>query len=302
MQKNEQITVIVPDQKGIEALAAIPGIKVVMVQPDLPVPAEAQEAKVLVVGPSERQYEVDNVLRQISQLPQLKLLQTLGQGVEQWDSLLPPTLTIATARGAHGGSTAEWVLAVLLSLTRDLPEYMRDQRNRLWAGHRTCTLANASVLVYGAGDLGRNVESRLLPFGARVQLVGTHSRDEVIDLAAAQLLLPEADAVIMALPLTPSTQSLVDKDFLALLRDGAIFINAGRGGLLDQASLLEELRNNRLRAALDVMSPEPLPSDSELWDAPGLILTPHIGGNTTGADTRAWQIATEQIRAYIYDH
>ena len=298
MEHSQPIRVIVPETKGVTALAGISGVHTVLVETGHPIPDSAKNAAILVVGPAEQQAEVDDALQQISQLPHLKLLQTLGQGIEQWDGLLPPQLQISTARGAHGGSAAELVLTTLLALVRDLPRYLKNQQLKQWDGQRSRTIQNSNVLVYGAGDLGQNIRSRLLPFGARVTLVGADSHDDVIDIAAAQNLLPTADAVIMALPLTPATRHIVDAEFLALLRDAAIIINIGRGGLVDNIALSNELRNGRLQAALDVVTPEPLPADSPLWDAPGLILTPHIGGNTDGADDRAWAVAAKQIRAF----
>jgi phosphoglycerate dehydrogenase-like enzyme len=300
MGNNIPHIVIVPDSKGVEALAGIKDIKVLMIEPNKPIPTSANTATVLVVGPAEKQNEVDNALRQINQLPEIKLLQTLGQGIEQWEGLLPSDLTVSTARGAHGGSTAEWVVAALLSLTRELPLYIKNQQLHLWRGHRTRTLQSAHIIVYGAGDLGQNVRSRLLPFGTEITMVGTHSRDNVIDIVTAYALLPTVDAVIMALPLNTETRNIVDADFLGSLCDGAIFINAGRGGLVDNEALLKELHSGRIVAALDVVTPEPLPPSSLMWDAPGLLLTPHIGGNTTGADDRAWKIASERINSFLH--
>lgn len=295
MNEPAPLKVIVPDKKGIEALASIPGVEAILVEPTQSIPATASNADILVVGPAEQQHEVDAALKQISQLPNLKLLQTLGQGVEQWEGVLPPNVTVSTARGAHGGSTAELVVATLLALVRDLPCYIKNQHQHLWEGRQARTLQKMNIFIYGSGDVGQNIQRRLLPFGAQLTMVGTHSRDDVVDVATARTLLPTAGAVIMALPLTSVTQYIVDADFLALLPAGAIVINAGRGGLVDHAALLKELNNGRLQAALDVVTPEPLPTDDALWDAPGLLLTPHVGGNTIGADDRAWDMASRQI-------
>lgn len=299
MELNMETKVIVLEQKGIEALAGIRGIETIYVEQGQDIPTSAKAAEILVVGPAEQQHEIDDALRLIKQLPHIKLLQTLGQGIEQWDGLLPQGLTLLTARGAHGGSTAELVVATALSLIRDLPQYMSNQKAHLWQGSRSRTLLNMKVLIYGAGDVGRNVQSRLKPFGAKVIMVGTHTKDDVIDTATAEGELPNADMVIMVLPLTNDTHHFVNAAFLAKLKDGAIVANGGRGGLIDNEALLRELHSGRLQAALDVVTPEPLRADDALWDMPGLLLTPHVGGNTVGADDRAWQMASRQITTFL---
>jgi phosphoglycerate dehydrogenase-like enzyme len=109
-------------------------------------------------------------------------------------------------------------------------------------------------------------------------------------------LLPEADAVILLTPLTDATRTLVDAAFLARMRDGALFVNAGRGASVDTDALLAELVSGRLRAVLDVVEPEPLPGDHPLWDAPGLLaLTSHQAGDSEAADERAAALAAEQL-------
>ncbi len=291
------LLVVVPEEQGERALAGVAGVATVRVAPDAPVPAAARDAQVLVVGPAESPAEVDAALAQVRQLPQLRLLVTLGQGTDQFDGALPPGLALATARGAHGGSTAEWVVAAVLALVRELPALLDQQRDHRWAARATGTLLGARALVLGAGDLGGGVRERLLPFGVEVTVAGRRARDGVVDLQRARELLPRTDVLVVVLPLSAETRHVVDADVLAALPDGAVVVNAGRGPLVDTAALLAELRSGRLRAALDVTDPEPLPADHPLWDAPGLLLTPHVGGSTAGSGDRAWAVAAEQVAA-----
>ncbi|TNM68533.1 phosphoglycerate dehydrogenase [Streptomyces sp. NP160] len=292
----QQPLVVVPEAEGVAALSTA-GVRAVVVAPDADVPAEARGASVLVVGPAESAAEVEAALAQVAQLPDLKLLVSLGQGSEQWGDL-PMSVSIATARGAHGGSTAEWVVAAVLAQLRLLPEHLEAQREHRWGGRQARTLMRSEVLVLGAGDLGENVRARLLPFGASVTVAARSARDGVVSMEAARELLGSTDVLVVVLPLTDATRHVVDAELLAALPDGALVVNAGRGPLVDTSALLAELQSGRLLAALDVTDPEPLPADHPLWDAPGLLLTPHVAGNTEGAGERAWTQVAEQVSAY----
>lgn len=296
-QTDQQLPlVVVPDADGASALSST-GVEAVVVAPDEEVPEAARGASVLVVGPAESAAEVEAALAQVAQLPELQLLVSLGQGSEQWGDLRDG-VGIATARGAHGGSTAEWVLAAVLAQLRRLPELLQAQREHRWEGPQARTLLRSRVLVLGAGDLGENVRARLLPFGADVVVASRTARGDVVDMDAARELLPTSDVLVVVLPLTDGTRHVVDAELLAALPDGALVVNAGRGPLVDTGALLAELQRGRLLAALDVTDPEPLPVDHPLWDAPGLLLTPHVAGNTEGSGERAWAQVAEQVAAF----
>lgn len=292
----QQPLVVVPEPEGVAALASA-GVRTAVVAPDAEVPDDARGASVLVVGPAEAASEVEAALAQVAQLPDLRLLVSLGQGSEQWGDLREG-VQIATARGAHGGSTAEWVLAAVLSQLRLLPEHLDAQREHRWGGRQARTLMRSEVLVLGAGDLGENVRARLLPFGASVTVAARRAREGVVSMGAARELLGTTDVLVVVLPLTEATHHVVDAELLAALPDGALVVNAGRGPLVDTSALLAELQRGRLLAALDVTDPEPLPADHPLWDAPGLLLTPHVAGNTEGAGERAWAQVAEQVAAF----
>jgi len=150
------------------------------------------------------------------------------------------------------------------------------------------------VLIVGFGSIGREVERHLEPFGVTVIGVARQARDDIHSVAELPYLVGQADAVVVLAPLTSETRGLVDAALLGRMRDGALFVNAGRGGVVDTAALVAELRSGRLRAVLDVVDPEPLPDDHPLWDL-ALAITPHNAGDSTAADERAVHFGAEQL-------
>ncbi len=154
------------------------------------------------------------------------------------------------------------------------------------------------MLVLGYGSIGRALAARLVPFGARVTGVAQHARQDAVTPESLPRLLPDADVVVDLLPLTPATQQFVDAGFFSQMKAGAIFVNAGRGGTVDTSALLDALRTGRIRAALDVTDPEPLPADHPLWKEPNVLITPHIAGTVARWERRAYRFAGEQIRRY----
>jgi phosphoglycerate dehydrogenase-like enzyme len=130
-------------------------------------------------------------------------------------------------------------------------------------------------------------------------VVARTARDGVRTLADVPVLLPQTDVVVLAVPNTAETTGLVDAAFLAAQPDGALIVNVARGAIVDTDALLAELTAGRLRAFLDVTDPEPLPSGHPLWDAPNLLLTPHVGGGTRGWQRRAYDLVREQVARYV---
>jgi phosphoglycerate dehydrogenase-like enzyme len=154
------------------------------------------------------------------------------------------------------------------------------------------------VVLLGAGSIGSAVEARLAPFGATIVRVARRPRPGVLTMAELPAVLPTADIVVSLLPLTPETRGVVDARFLAAMPDGALLVNASRGGIVDTAALTAEVVQRRLRAAVDVTDPEPLPDGHPLWSAPGVILTPHVASDVHAEIPRAWQLAFEQVGRY----
>nr|BFF03271.1 2-hydroxyacid dehydrogenase [Streptoalloteichus tenebrarius] len=234
----------------------------------------------------------------VPQLPRLRLVQTLTAGVDGWVDMLPEGVAIASARGAHGGSTAEWAMTALLTVYRQFPAFLALQAERRWEHRQVDTLQGKRVLVVGAGDIGNQLRRRLEAFDAIPTMVGRTARTGVHGVDALPELLPAQDAVVVVVPLTEETRGMVDADFLARMPDGAILVNAARGPVVDTDALLAELRRGRLRAVLDVTDPEPLPADHPLWTVEGVLITPHVGGNSRGQETRAFRVAAAQVAAF----
>jgi phosphoglycerate dehydrogenase-like enzyme len=218
--------------------------------------------------------------RLIARLPALKVVQTLTAGVDDVRPLVPDGVTLCNARGVHDASTAELALALLLASQRGIPDFVRDAGDGRWAGGRRESLADRTVLVVGHGSVGQAVEARLTPFECTVRRVARLARDGVSGFGELPDLLPEADVVVLTVPYTAETRGMVDAAFLGAMKDGALLVNVARGPVVDTAALVAETSSGRLRAALDVTDPEPLPRDHALLKLDNVIITPHLGSAT----------------------
>src|SRR6202158_1942273 len=254
----------------------------------------APDVEVLVLGSG-----FDDLPALFKQLPRLKFVQSFSAGVDQLLPLIPQGVVLCSAVGVHDVAVSEWVVAVILAMNRRIPEFIDMQRRGEWRrdiASQTDDLDGKTVLVVGYGSIGKAVALRLVPFGARVVGVARHAREDAESADALLRLLPNADIVLDLLPLTPETEKFVDKEFLARMKPGALFVNAGRGRTVDTEALLESLRAGRIRAALDVTDPEPLPAGHPLWHAPNLLISPHIAGTVTRWESRAYRFAGGQLR------
>ena len=226
----------------------------------------------------------------LAAMPALRVVQVLSAGTEEIEPHIPPGVTLCNARGARDIPVAEWVVGALLGATTRL---LISARERAWEESQPAELSGSTVVIVGYGSIGEAVRARVEPFGVTVVGVGRARLHELPEL------LPHADAVVHLAPLTEESRGSVDAAFLAHMRDGALFVNAGRGAVVDTPALLAELEQGRLRAVLDVTDPEPLPAGHPLWDAPGVLaITPHTAGESVGADERAVRLAGEQLARY----
>jgi phosphoglycerate dehydrogenase-like enzyme len=235
----------------------------------------------------------------IASMSSLRVVQTLTAGYEHLVDRLPPGVTLCNARGVHDASTAELAVGLTLASLRGIPSFVRGQDLRLWRHARHDALADKQVLVIGLGAVGEAVVSRLSPFEVEVIAVARRSREAVFAVDDLPRLLPNADVVILTVPLNDQTTGMVDAAFLGHMKDGALLVNVSRGQVVDTNALVTELHSGRLLAALDVTDPEPLPTGHPLWGAPNLLISPHVGGDTTAFLPRAWRLLQAQIDRYV---
>ncbi len=257
-------------------------------------PGSADEVEVIVLPSGVR----DAQLQGLAKLPRLRLIQLLSAGAERAIPFVPPGVTLATARGAHDPAVAELIMAMILAQVRHLPTYVIAQQEERWEHDTARPLGGQTVLIVGYGSIGEATERMLAPMQVQVQRVARTAREGVSGMDDLPAMLPNADIVILLVPVTAETTKMVDEAFLARMKDGALLVNAARGPIVDTDALLKELTAGRLRAALDVTDPEPLPAGHPLWAAKGLLLTPHVGGATTDAMQRALAIAKDQLARY----
>jgi phosphoglycerate dehydrogenase-like enzyme len=293
---DETLHVLVPSRAMGDAIEAVsPRVRAHRLAPSAGPPSgEAASARVWVPGGGTG--VPDGLLEA---LPQLRLVQLLSAGAEQFAGRLPQGVILCNARGAHTPSTAEWVVTAVLAAQRGIPDLVRQQDAGRWSPRTFSSVVGARVLVVGAGDIGRTVGRVLAGFDAEPTFVARTARDGVHGTDELPRLLPHADVVVVLVPVTPETTGLVDAAFLAAMADGALLVNASRGVVVDTGALLAELQAGRLRAALDVTDPEPLPEGHPLWSAPGLLLTPHVAGMVPETNARAAAAVTDQLARIV---
>ncbi|MEU0339736.1 2-hydroxyacid dehydrogenase [Streptomyces bobili] len=246
-------------------------------------------------------------VRPLPRMRNVRVVQTLTAGVDDVTARLadlPPGVRLCNARGVHEASTAELALTLTLASLRGIPKFVRAQEQGHWQSEFHPALADKNVLIVGYGAIGSAIEDRLVPFEvARVARVArsarTTARGPVHPLTELPALLPEADVVILSTPLTETTRGLVNAGFLARMKNGALLVNVARGGVVDTKALLAELESGRLTAALDVTDPEPLPRDHPLWQAPGVLISPHVGGPTSAFLPRAKRLLVDQLGRFV---
>jgi phosphoglycerate dehydrogenase-like enzyme len=280
--------------------------------PPLRAEAPADVAVEVMPSPSELPSDPDGVVFWVppflakpevtvlaERMPDLRVVQLLSAGADAWVGRLPAHVNLCDARGVHDSSTAEWVVGAILSYVRDLPLFARAQERGEWAYRRTDELAGKRVLIVGAGSIGRAVEARLTPFEVTVTSVARRPRAGVHGVEELPDLLPEADVVVLLVPLTPQTRALAGAAFLARLRDGALLVNAARGPVVDTAAVTAEALTGRIGFATDVTDPEPLPPDHALWRLPNVLITPHVAGSVPAVFRRGYALAAAQARRFL---
>lgn len=229
----------------------------------------------------------------MARMPRLEVCQLPTAGFEHALAHLPAGVTLCNAAGVHDASTAELAVGLILARLRRLDDMARAMPEGRFLHDRFDALADKRVVIIGAGGIGQALARRLEGFECDVVLVGRSERAGVRSIADLDGILPSADVVVLAVPLDESTRRLVGAEFLARLRDGALVVNVARGGIVDTDAVLREV--GRLSFAFDVTDPEPLPPEHPLWRAPGVLISPHVGGNTTAFLPRIGRLVAEQV-------
>jgi phosphoglycerate dehydrogenase-like enzyme len=251
----------------------------------------------------------------------VKVLQSMMAGVDWITPWLPKDIILCDGRGIHDVSTSEWVLTAILSSMKRFPLYHAAQQKHEWLGQSSVPddflneagaqvgqyrilgedLSGKTVLIVGYGSIGAAIERRLMPFETKILRIARSSKTSlnVSQISDLHALLPEADIVVVIVPLTPETRGMIGAPELAKMKHGALLVNAARGPVVETDALLKELNAHRIRAALDVTNPEPLPPDHPLWSAPNCLITPHVAGSTPEFIHRAYRFGADQVRRYL---
>jgi phosphoglycerate dehydrogenase-like enzyme len=303
------VKILVPSNVPFDLTIDVEGVDVARYVMRDPVPDEHLDAEALVTWASPPHVLEDAARRMTS----LRWVQTLNAGPDQALAAgFEPHVTIASGRSLHDTTVAEHTLALVLATVRRLDRTLAAQREHRWdrdlgreqaADEARFTLSGARVTIWGFGSIAARLAPLLAALGAQVTGVASSAGERygfpVVARESLPALLPETDLLISLLPATPETHHVLDAGTLGLLSPHARFVNAGRGATVDEAALLAALRDGTLAgAAIDVTETEPLPADSPLWDAPNLILTPHVAG---GRPQGAAAFVMEQLRAYLAD-
>ena len=239
----------------------------------------------------------------LAALPNLRIVQLPSAGFEHAVPHVPAGVTVCNGRGVHSAGTAELAVALALAMQRGLVDSVHAMAQGAWFNPFGSSLADRRVLVVGAGSVADAVVARLRPFEVEITRVGRTARDtpdgpvHAVDELAT--LVANADVVVLTVPLDHTTYHLVDADLLARMKDGTLLVNVARGKVVDTDALLAELQAGRLRAALDVTDPEPLPPDHPLWHAPNVLITAHQGGNTDATYPRVAALIRRQLETLL---
>jgi phosphoglycerate dehydrogenase-like enzyme len=239
-------------------------------------------------------WEDRDTVAALPRLERLRVVQALSAGTDWVEDRVPPWATLCNARGARDAAVAEWVIGALLG---DAYGQFAAASAGHWSYFKPREIQGATVVLVGYGSIAQAVVARLEPFGVNVVRVARTARRGVHGTGELPAFLGQADAVVVLAPLTPATKGLFDAALLRRMRDGALLVNAGRGAVVDTDALVAELASGRLRAALDVVDPEPLPDGHPLWEL-AAVVTPHNAGDSPAADERAVRLAAEQLVRY----
>jgi phosphoglycerate dehydrogenase-like enzyme len=229
------------------------------------------------------------------QMPKLKYLQMPNAGYDDAMEFVRPGMTLCNGRSIHDDSTAELAVGLTIASLRGFAEFLRNQDKGKWVHTREKSINDRKIGVIGFGSIGSTVARMLAGFSVEIMPFTQSGRDNTTPITDLDKYLPSLDVVILILPLTKESKHLFDARRLALMKDGALLVNVARGPIVDTDALVKELNSGRITAALDVTDPEPLPEGHALWSAKGVLISPHVGGNTTAFEPRARRLIKSQL-------
>jgi phosphoglycerate dehydrogenase-like enzyme len=229
------------------------------------------------------------------QMPNLKILQMPNAGYDDAMEFVRPGMTLCNGRSIHDDSTAELAVGLTIASLRGFAEFVRNQDKGKWVHTREKSINDRKIGVIGFGSIGSTVARMLAGFSVEIMPFTQSGRDNTTPISELDKHLPSLDVVILILPLTKESKHLFDARRLALMKDGALLVNVARGPIVDTDALVKELNSGRITAALDVTDPEPLPVGHPLWSAKGVLISPHVGGNTTAFEPRARRLIKSQL-------
>lgn len=235
-------------------------------------------------------------LAPISRMPKLEVVQLPYAGYEKGLEFMRPGLVLCNARGVHDDSTAELAVGLTIASLRGFPNFLRHQLQGEWISENHKSLSDCKVGIVGFGSIGRRIKENLSGFAVEVVAFTRSGGDDSKKMSELGSELPNLDVVILCMPLNAESTGLFDAKKLALMKDGALLVNVARGQVVDTDALVAELNSGRILAALDVTDPEPLPKDHPLWSAKGVLITPHVGGDSTAFEPRFRKLLEEQLQ------
>ena len=284
-----KITVAVPDQAMQSRLSASTGEDVDLVV-WRPGDDALEQAIDLLVMPYTVSYES---LRGLG--GRVRHIQSQSLGYDGANQSVPEGVTFSNAVGVHEAPTAEMAMTLILSSQRGWPAVGRNQDSQKWDRPMWPGLIGRRVLLIGVGGIGREFALRIAGFDVELTRVARTARDDIHGIDELPALLPNADIVVLAIPLNAETRGLVDGAFLDQLPHGALIVNVSRGPIVDTDALVEHVRGGAVRSALDVVDPEPLPAGHPLWSLPGSLISPHLGGAVQSMNDRVDPLVLSQI-------
>jgi phosphoglycerate dehydrogenase-like enzyme len=228
-------------------------------------------------------------------MPNLKILQMPNAGYDDAMEYVRDGMTLCNGKSIHDDSTAELAVGLTIASLRGFPDFIRNQDKSDWVHVKNKSINDRKIGIIGFGSIGTTIAKMLSGFAVEIIPFTQSGRDNTIAINDLDKYLPTLDVVILILPLTKESKHLFDAKRLSIMKDGALLVNVARGPIIETDALVKGLNSGRITAALDVTDPEPLPKDHPLWRAKGVLISPHVGGNTTAFESRARRLIESQL-------